>query len=386
LTQIDRTYKPGDEIQINKLYGRITGAYRTDEEYGWQWLHTWKGQANMWLTFEDTRPADDQLIGQYNLIPTPLSFWGKNVLTGRTENCMSHPDYRGKGMYFFHERKYFEIAKEIYQVFFTTAGHVARGAPGKVRQKLGYRPFDYWVTYSLWLDKEELANELFSKLPGFLKKPVLIGKTVSWFAASMLLLLSRSNPIVEVGEFKDFSDDSIPFEDIEKLWRANAERYGISVDRNTKYMAWRIKENPYISHRSLCLYKDEKLLGYIIYTIQDGVVHLVDILCDGRDKDLFRSLFSKLKEDALARGYKLLKCHTLSKNQFLIDRLQEGKFINYAGFLSGFKNSRNDTPMEFFVYVAEDLEAEIDVWDNQSWYMTDLVKEGRPYTARLIGG
>jgi hypothetical protein len=385
MSRFDRTYLPGDEIQINQLYGRITGAYRSDEEYSWEWLYTWKGQASIWLAFEDDRPEDDQLIGQFSLIPTPLSFWGENILTGRTENCMSHPDYRGKGMYFYHEKKYFEEAKKIYKVFFTTAGHVARGAPGKVRQKLGYRPFDYWVTYSLWLDKGEMSKEVYSKLPKLLKKWELLGKTVSKVVSSFLFRLTGSSTPMNQNNFQDYGEEDASFGDIEKLWRENEYLYGISIDRTKEYMEWRIKNNPYVSHRFLCNYKDGKLLGYIIYTIQDGIVHLVDILVDRKDKVIFQELFDQLRHLSRSNGYKLMKCHTLSKNHFLVDQLREGKFLNYANLFARLKKDKHEQPMQFFVYISDEVKLKKDVWDNQNWYFTDLVKEGRPYTARLIG-
>lgn len=385
MSKFDRPYMPGDEILINQLYGRITGAYRSDEEYSWQWLNTWKGQASIWLAFEDDRPESDQLIGQYSLIPTPLSFWGDKILTGRTENCMSHPDYRGKGMYFHHEKKYFEEAKKLYQVFFTTAGHVARGAPGKVRHKLGYRPYDYWVTYSLWLDRAAMSKEVNSKLPKLFKKWEFIGKAISSLISWFLLRLTGLSSSFKQENFNDYGESEAPFADIEALWQDNAVLYGISVDRTKEYMAWRIKENPYISHRFLCNYENGKLLGYIIYTIQDGIVHLVDILVDGKDKRIFRALFDQLKHESKLKGYILMKCHTLSKNHFLVDRLREGKFLNYADLFARLKKDKQQQPMQFFVYISDEVELEKDVWDNQYWYITDLVKEGRPYTARLIG-
>ena len=64
---------------------------------------------------------------------------------------MSHPDIRGTGIYFPHEKKYFELAKNRFKVFFTTAGDVAKGAPGRAREKLGYRAFDDWAIYSVWI-------------------------------------------------------------------------------------------------------------------------------------------------------------------------------------------------------------------------------------------
>ena len=384
MSKFDRAFQSGDEVQINKLYGRITGAYRTDEEYRWEWLKTWNGPGSIWLAFDEDREINDQLIAQYSLIPTPLSFWGKTILTGKTENCMSHPDFRGKGMYFFHERKFFEVAKSTYKVFFTTAGHVARGAPGKVRHKLGYKPYDYWETYSLWLDRASIINEIYSKLPGLLKKWRFLGRGLAGIISWMLLKFTGSSSHVEAGYFQDHSESDAPLNKIEKLWKNNAELYGISVNRTAEYMNWRINENPYLKHKYLCYYREDKLMGYIIYTVQDGAVHLVDILVDAKDKLIFRALFEQLKHLSRAAGHTQLKCHTLSKNTFLIERLREGKFLNFSELFSTFKKKKSH-PVQLFIYVSDDVQLDQDVWDHQHWYFTDLVKEGRPYTARLIG-
>lgn len=384
MSKFDRSYEPGDEIQINKLYTRITGNSRSDDEYNWEWLKTWKGQGSIWLIFEDGRPKDDQLIGQYSLMPTPLSFFGKSILTGRTENCMSHPDYRGKGMYFHHEKKYFEEAKKIYKAFFTTTGDVARGAPGKVRQKLGYRPFDYWVTYSLWVDRAQMGSEVFTKLPKIFKKWGLLGKLLSSIISFFLISLTGASKSTQQVHYKDYSENEAPLPDIEKLWNDSANLYGISIDRTMKYMQWRIINNPYVTHRFLCKYEEGKMVGYIIYTIQDGIVHIVDILAEAKNESVFRSLFSQLKYLSLSQGYVMLKCHTLSKNQFLIDRLRESKFLNYADLFSWFKKGKAEPPIQFFAYISNEVEMKQDVWDNQNWYITDLVKEGRPYTGRPI--
>ena len=384
MSKFDRPYISGDEIQINQLYTLITGNIRSDEDYRWEWLQTWKGQGSIWLIFEDDRPESDQLIGQYSLMPTPLSFFGKSFLTGRTENCMSHPDFRGKGMYFYHEKKYFEEAKKIYKAFFTTTGDVARGAPGKVRHKLGYRPYDYWVTYSLWLDIGEMSKEVYSKLPKFIRKWKFLGRFISAVISTLLLKLNGSSNAYEQDSFQDVGEDEAPFVDIEKLWKENAVLYGISVDRTRAYMEWRIKDNPYISHRFLCKYEAGKLLGYIIYTIQDGIVHLVDILADSKDKSIFKALFDQLKYLSSSRGYSQMKCHTLSKNEFLIDRLRESKFLDYTNLISRMKKAKTEPSMQFFVYLSDEVELEQDVWDHQNWYFTDLVKEGRLYTGRPI--
>ena len=96
IKKIQRPYQPGDEIHINRLYKLVTGRSRSYDEYKWEWINTWDGQGGIWLFFDQERSIEDQLIAQYSLIPTPISLFGKIYIAGKTENCMSHPDIRGK--------------------------------------------------------------------------------------------------------------------------------------------------------------------------------------------------------------------------------------------------------------------------------------------------
>ena len=162
-----RLYQPGDEVNINKLYKLLTDRDRSIDEYLWEWINTWNGQGSMWLAFDKDREEGDKLIMQYSLIPTPFSFWGKSYLAGKTENCMCHPDLRGKGQFIPHEKESFEEAKKKYDLFFTTAGDEAKGTVGAIRRKLGYVAFDSWAYYTFYITNKYLHSlfQLFRPQP-----------------------------------------------------------------------------------------------------------------------------------------------------------------------------------------------------------------------------
>jgi len=384
MTQYSRAFKSGDEVHINRLYHMVTGIMRSPGEYAWEWLKTWKGPGSIWFVFDDSRKADDQLIAQYSLIPIPFSFWGKPYLAGKTENCMSHPDFRGKGLYFFHEKEYFEVAKEQFQLFFTTAGDVAKGAPGKVRMKLGYKAFDYWVTLSYWLDKTELLNEIDTKLPAIIKSRAWLGNSIKSILGNLIYWYTRTGIDISNTDIKIHSEANAPLQQIEKLWQDNAELYGISVDRSVEYMKWRINDNPYVTHHYLCYYDGGVLKGYVIYTIQDKTIHIVDILAGNKEELIFKIMLEGLKTEGRKLALSQIKCYTASQNQFLVEVLGSSKLINYTGLFSRKNAPKNKPATQIFVYISDELKADHDVWDNNSWYITDLIKEGRPYTARPI--
>jgi hypothetical protein len=385
MSKTSRAYQAGDYVHINHLYKKVTGTIRSADEYTWEWLETWDGPGSVWLTFDDSREPEDQLIGQYSLIPTPFSFWGNKYLAGKTENCMSHPDFRGKGMYFYHEKKYFEEAKKRFQLFFTTTGDVARGAPGKVRMKLGYRAFDHWVTYSYWLSRTDLKEELKSKLPGFIKKIRPIASILATVIGKGILWHSKSNRSNHCPDIQRHGEVDAPLSQIEALWGKNAELYGISVDRSETYLKWRINDNPYQTHYYLTHSEEDTLKGYLIFGIQDKIIHIIDVIADSKSEVIFKALFEKLIAIGKDEGFSQVKCYTASKNMLLTNMLQKSKFINWAEItiVQGFKKQIREP--QIFVYVDESVDSMQDHWDGQNWYLTDLVKEGRPYVGRAIG-
>ena len=299
--------------KINELYKTITKRDRSESEYCWEWMDTWNGQGKIYLKFDG-----DRLICHYGLIPVPFSVYGESVLAGKTENCMCHPNYKGKGIYFQHEKSRFEVAKKHFQMFFTTAGNVVPA--GIIRAKLGYLAFDAWVTYYYF-------------------NPFI-------FTKNMLGV-------------KLYDESNSPLREIAELWNKNKHRHWVSVDRNVKYMDWRINKNPYHKHKYLTLINRRELIGYCIFYFRSKHhIKIVDILADNLDPVIFDQLLYYTKRIS---GVRVVSFSTLKSNATLKDVFKSSHFI-------GRYQKNND----FYVYMPD--------WTNlnpQDWYITDLVKEGR---------
>jgi hypothetical protein len=377
LHTISRPYRPGDEVQINRLYLSLTGRDRSAADFAWEWLDTWAGQGSMNLVFDLDREEDDRLIAQYSLIPTPLSVWGQPMLAGKTENCMSHPDHRGTGVYFAHERECFEQEKKKFSFFFTTAGQVAGGSVGRIRKKLGYVAFDDWANYTLWLQKSTLREDLDSiqAKGGSGKKlaPVLGGLLAT--ALQTYSRLRRPRPCrcrVAV-----HGTDDAPLEEIAALWERNREHYGVTVDRSAGYLRWRVSDDPHVEHEYLTVHGDGGLLGYAITFVQGDTLHVVDILADGARPEAFRDVLSALIGRGRNLGVTRIKCLVLRRSVLLPRRLRSAGFVDTSALSPG-ALLRKPAPRQFFVYVPEELRGDPAVTDNANWFITALVLEGLP--------
>ncbi|MEE4274891.1 MAG: hypothetical protein V2J16_03380, partial [Thermoleophilia bacterium] len=377
MNTLSRQYLPGDEVQINRLYRSIAGRERDAAQFAWEWLDTWAGQGSMNLVFDLDREEGDQLVAQYSLIPTPLSVWGRPTVAGKTENCMSHPDHRGSGLYSAHERACFEKEKEKYSFFFTTAGEVAGGAVGRVRVKLGYIPFDNWVKYTLWLRTGALREELGAMVAGKGRAGKALAPVLGGLLAAVLQAYSRLRRRRTCGyRVVVHGEADAPLEEIAALWERNRRCYGITVDRRADYLRWRVNDDPYIEHEYLTMHDGDGLLGYVISYVQRDTLYVVDVLVDAARTDLFRHLLAALVRRGRELGVARLRCVTLRHSELLPRSLRSAGFLDTAVLWpTAFISSRR--PRQFFLYIPEELRDDPKVSDRAGWYLTELVLEER---------
>lgn len=295
---------------------------------------------------------------------------------------MSHPDLRGSGLYFSHERECFEKEKEKFGLFFTTAGQVAGGTVGRLRVKLGYVAFDDWANYTLWLRTSALREDLAVILgrSGSARKlaPVLSGVLAAGLQTYSHLRRRRAGGYrIAVHGTAD-----PPLEVIASLWERNREHYGISVDRTASYLRWRVSDDPYVEHEYLTMYGDGRLLGYAVTFVQGDTLNVVDILVDAASPELFRGLLGALIGRGRDLGLARIKCLVLRRSGLLPRHLRRAGFVDTSALSPG-ALLRKPLPRQFFVYIPEELRGDPAVTDNANWYVTALVLEGlrRPTSA-----
>lgn len=375
---VQREYRPGDEFNINKLYKIVSGIDRSVQEYEWEWIKTWDGKGSIWLALDEDRNEEDRLIMQYSLIPTPFSFWGKPYLAGKTENCMCHPDYRGQHIYFPHERKHFEEAKKRFQTFFTTAGDATKGAPGAVRRKLGYIAFDAWAHYLFCIERKYWEKILFTRLKKKLKFTVLVKLVLKLISYIFSLYFYFVFPCKPSGDIRIFNKHDAPLDEIVNLWNRNKQSYMITVDRIRSYIEWRINQNPYFDYKYLFYYKQKRLVGYAIFTMNKyNVCEITDILVDNGDASLFKIIIDYLVHHVRDIGGSAVLCRTLLNNLILKKVFSETRFLNMYKIRRIL--ARQENPLAFHVYVSKDIESKNDPFEPQNWYVTDLLTEGRTH-------
>lgn len=211
-----------DGAQLNQLYKSVTGLPRTLEAWRWEWHEGPFGSAPSYVIVHRETNA---VVGHHGVIPIPLRFNGQSLRGARTENSMIDPAHRGKFMYPAFEAQILAQLIENYDAIFTTAG---KGAPGVVRQRLGYVKIGDWHTYSPgWSIGYHAARYL----------PV--GKWLGWLET---VVTSRRVPGAELLEVDATAR-------LVEVWNESGHRPCVAADRTTDFLDWRILRHPKISYR-----------------------------------------------------------------------------------------------------------------------------------------
>lgn len=130
-------YRPATQADIpaiNGLYNRVFGENRSLETYRWEFLQNPFGTSPAWVA-EDTNT--NQIIGHHAVIPLKLRQCRSNVvlLTGKIENTMLAPEWRGRGIYKELEcRAQQKYREQGYDVLWSSAYHSR-----KARERAGFQ-------------------------------------------------------------------------------------------------------------------------------------------------------------------------------------------------------------------------------------------------------
>lgn len=360
---IQRKYKSGDEIEINKLYKMMTGINRTKEKWEWEWLKTWDGNGEMHLLFNK-----DQLIAQYSLIPTPFCVFGENLLAGKTENCMCHPKFQNKKIYFPHEKESFKKAKERFDIFFTTAGGVSKWAAAAIRKKLGYVSLDSWSVNYFCLKPKSLSKQLISQLKVNKFNRVIVNSISMFICGYCKLWFTGKNRNLE---HIILDEKKVDLDQLERFWFQNKDYYGVTIDRRKKYLDWRIVQNPHFEYKFILSKKNDSINGYLIFHLdRENLLHIDDVVAEKRNSNILRNLIKDTITYAIQNDIQGIYCITLKGNLILRKKLYSQGFVDlrwYAYYQDVIKDKKH-----FLVYTDKEISM-----NTKQWYITNLVTEGR---------
>lgn len=276
--------------EINDFYNRFMNLARPFEAYEWEFQRGPGGPALIWSIVE---AAADRIVGHHSIVRTPMVRRGQELTGGRTENTIIEPAVRTKVFYPGMEKRALTEALEELSMIYT----IHSKGPGRLRERLGYKPVGRWVVYLPRVGPAYLAallQRVRDRLPPQVPQGVL-DTLARAAAAGCRLFASRKPTNIEVAELKGIDDIAGEYE---AFWNRARDGYDLTIDRSLEFLRWRVSENPHLSFRTWSVRRAGKLIAIIVghrHAIgAASALYVDDIIAGAYDDDAFDTAVAAL--------------------------------------------------------------------------------------------
>jgi GNAT superfamily N-acetyltransferase len=228
-----RAYRQGDESAILQLFQQSFNRTMPLEFWNWRFRDNPAAGPMIDLAWDG-----DALVAHYAVSPVTLVIGEEESLTALSMTTMTHPDYRGQGLFT-------TLASNLYTRMADQDYLMVWGFPN-------YQSHRGFVRNLAWEDIYEI--------PMFRLE-----------LSSLHLVPEVSGQIAELDNFDRCFDD---------LWETLRSDYNVIVKRDRKYLNWRFHLNPLNRYRVFGYLEDGQLLGYVVFKQYQTDVDIVDILAN----------------------------------------------------------------------------------------------------------
>jgi len=256
-----------DYEQINNFFNRIYSKNRTIEKFRWEFHNAPAGKSIYIIAKEG-----EKVIGTQCIIPIHVTNKkGELILTGKSEDTIVDPTYRGKKIFNHMYDLLIEkcIQNGIYHIWgFTSAV--------KPFSRIGFQiPYDYtqsllvnnvYKSYRYFISRDEKLR-LTSKLKIF--GLCLVSKTVNFFKN------------ISSGSLKNYSfNDEKNIDKLSVLFKAIVEHTGKDfyyIEQSNEFLEWRVFNNPnyFKSHTFSLLDNDKNLVASLLLNSDENNIAFI---------------------------------------------------------------------------------------------------------------
>lgn len=312
-----RTYREGDEDKIFELHKVVYPEREYDKESWiewWRWMYRENplGKARIWLAEHDGR-----IVGQYPLTFMSIKFENEILKVCQNIDLMTHPDYRGQGIFSRLERRALDevSSKGVY----ITIGFPNRAAyPGHIKSGwFDIAPMRVMVKPLNWNNtlRMKVSNTFLAKLCG-------IGASL----VDRIFYRSQKPPVVEglsVTQVPSFDDR------INEFWTKASSQYKIMVVRDRDYLNWRYCAVPGVDYSIYIATKARQICGYLVLRCMGWKQIKLGIIFDmlAQSQEIAQSLVFKGIEHCKRENTDLIYHRTIA-NKTYIKAFRENGFIS----------------------------------------------------------
>jgi len=252
-----RPYIEGDEKEILELFSLSYGGRQMTLPYWlWRFRNNPSGQGVIELAWEG-----NLLVAHYAITSVYLYINGQDYLTGLSGTTMTHPSYRGCGLFP-------ELARCTYKEMLDRRMPMVWGFPNTMSHRtfvceLGWQDICVIPVLRLQLEHPCIASHL------------------------------DNSYVCELPHVDERFD---------RFWRKVKNDYDIIVRRDRDYIDWRYFSNPIEKYSLIAYMADEEILGYAVFKRYLNELQIVDILTGKDTVDAGKNLIAFIIAKSIKLG------------------------------------------------------------------------------------
>ncbi len=323
-----------DDLELAQLFRAVFGFDRGAQHAQWKFRANPAGSSVIAIA-----EADGRIVGQYALWPTPLRL-GQSVIKGaQSLDTMTHPDYRGQGMFTV-------LAEECMNYAAARGIEALYGFPNDNSQPGFIRRLDWDCTgeISMWFRPLVLSKH--KRVPGW----------IGPFADISSELMPQTR-IVRGVEIRSYMPNPAALQCLLTAWQKTV--LPCSIERSVDRYLWRFDRASGMKYEWKSAYQNGHLLAIGVWgtDIRSGNAVLAELL--GLDDDAIVSVLSALLTSARNANCPLM--HAVSS------RIGVNKILRRNGFLQ-----RRRLPLIVRKLTTKTLTSNVHVHENWDVFGADL--------------
>lgn len=285
-----RSYQSGDEVKIFELFKQCYGQDLDENVWKWRFQNNPAGLGDIELVW-----SGNILVGHYAITTMRTQIGGQEYLTGLSGTTMTHPSYRGLGLFPL-------LARRAYKRMVENGKAMVWGFPNA----MSHRGF---IKNLRWRDIYEIP-------------------TLRLLISERLRLPNPANNVTVCKKFDDRFD---------QMWDQAKSRYGVGTIRDSMYLQWRYMNNPAECYRTLIYTDHDAIMAYVVFKRYRDELQIVDLF-GVDDPEPLLHLVAQVAEIAREESARAISLwlnvmdplhHQLEKSRFVL-----GEPVTYFGGLA----------------------------------------------------
>lgn len=251
---------------IVQFHNSYYGTARRPIDWLWEYK-TYKPTKSVFVSAK----VNEKIVATQGMLPIYIQIRGKLILSGKSENTLLLPEYRGTGVM----KKLYEfavencIANEMQFLWgFTTAvkAFESYGFQSFEGVQLLARRGDFWIILKTILNNGSPLR----------RRVVQIGKLILKISLSLQnVTLNQFNCTTEYELRRELTYEDDLKDLFDRLALKNKNAIFIKYDK--EYLKWRVREHPFIKYIEYQVYSSNSLKAFAIVSLSNNILSISDL-------------------------------------------------------------------------------------------------------------